>query len=258
MTTARELTLGNRPEVDHAATNLDILDRGFYQHFGRGPHRTPAMISLRNSTQLKVLLLASAIMWLGGCSCTGSLRPLESGEPLLESANLRGKWVSTDDNSNQQEYFLVDSTSDDVYVVSSLKPNERLRDVYEVSLVQVGSYTFLDAAFDETESGQEHRSAHDMGALPIHFIERVWVEGDTLRLGLLNYDWLKQMISTGKVTLPSIEHREENDSFLLLTAESDKLAEFVRQYAEDPDAFSTVLTFHRVGPFEKPPADSNP
>ena len=77
-------------------------------------------------------------------------------------------------------------------------------------------------------------------------------------MGLLNYDWLKQMISTGKVTLPSIEHREENDSFLLLTAESDKLAEFVRQYAEDPDAFSTVLTFHRVGPFEKPPADSNP
>jgi hypothetical protein len=216
------------------------------------------MISLRNSMQLKVLLLASAIMWLGGCSCAGSLRPLESGEPLLESANLRGKWVNTDDNSNQQEYFLVDSTSADVYVVSSLKPNERLRDVYEVSLVQVGSYTFLDAAFDETDSGQEHRSAHDMGALPIHFIGRVWVEGDTLRLGLLNYDWLKQMISSGKLTLPSIEHREENDSLLLLTAESDKLAEFARQYAEDQDAFSTVLTFRRVGPFEKPPADSNP
>jgi len=36
--------------------------------------------------------------------------------------------------------------------------------------VQVGSYTFLDAGFDETETGQEHRSAHDMGALPIHFI----------------------------------------------------------------------------------------
>jgi hypothetical protein len=66
------------------------------------------------------------------------------------------------------------------------------------------------------------------------------------------------MISSGKLTLPSIEHREDNDSLLLLAAESDKLAEFVRQYAEDPDAFSTVLTFRRVGPFEKPPADSNP
>jgi len=216
------------------------------------------MISLRNWAKWKVLLLLSVAVWLGGCSCAGSLRPLESGEPLLESANLRGKWVSTDDSSNQPEYFLVDSTSADVYVVSSLKQNEKLRDVYEVSLVQVGSYTFLDAAFDATESGQEHRSVHEMGALPIHFIGRVWVEGDTLRLGLLNYDWLKQMISTGKVALPSIEHHEDSDSLLLLTAESDKLAEFVRQYAEDPDAFSTVLTFHRVGPFEKPPADSNP
>lgn len=216
------------------------------------------MSSLRKWARLGVFLLLPAAAWVGGCSGVGSLQPLESGEPLLESANLRGKWVSTDDSSNQQEYFMVDSASDDAYVVSSLKSNEKLRNVYEVSLVQVGSYTFLDAAFDETESGQEHRSVHDMGALPIHFIGRVWVEGDTLRLGLLNYDWLKQMISSGKVTLPSIEHHEDNDSLLLLTAESDKLAEFVRQCAEDPDAFSTVLTFHRVGPFEKPPADSNP
>ena len=97
-----------------------------------------------------------------------------------------------------------------------------------------------------------------MAVLPIHFIGRVWVEGDTLRLGLLNYDWLRQMTSSGKTKLPFIESHEDNDSLLLLTAESNKLAEFVRQYAEDPDAFSTVLTFHRVGLLEKPPADSSP
>lgn len=216
------------------------------------------MTTLRNWGKLKVLLLLSVIVWLSGCSCAGSLRPLESGEPLLESANLRGKWVTTDASSNQQEYFLVDGVSPDTYVVSSLKPDEKLSDTYEVSLVQVGSYTFLDAAINEIESGQERRSVHDMGALPIHFIGRVWVEGDTLRLGLLDYDWLKQMISSGKATLPFIEYRDDSDSLLLLTAESDKLAEFVRQYAEDLEAFSTVLTFHRVGPYEKPPADANP
>jgi hypothetical protein len=216
------------------------------------------MISLRNEGKLKVLLLLSVFVWFGGCSCAGSLRPLESGEPLLEPANLRGKWVTTDADGNQQECLLVDNETADTYVVSSLKPNGKLREAYEVSLVQVGSYTFLDAAFDQTESGEEHWSAHDIGVLPIHFIGRVWVEGDTLRLGLLNYDWLRQMTSSGKVTLPFIEHHEDSDSFLLLTAESGKLAEFVRQYAEDPDAFSTVLTFHRVGPFEKPPADLSP
>jgi hypothetical protein len=142
--------------------------------------------------------------------------------------------------------------------VSSLKENEKLRAVYEVSLVQVGSYTFLDAAFDETASGQEHRNAYDMGVLPIHFIGRVWVEGDTLRLGLLDYDWLKEMATSGKVRLPYVERHKENDNLLLLTSDGDKLAEFVPQYAEDPDAFSTALTFHRVGPLENPPANSNP
>jgi len=110
----------------------------------------------------------------------------------------------------------------------------------------------------DNPSGGEHGSVHDMAVLPIHFIGRVWVEGDTLRLGLLNYDWLRQMTSRGKTKLPFIESHEDNDSLLLLTAESNKLAEFVRQYAEDPDAFSTVLTFHRLGPLEKPPADSTP
>jgi len=205
-----------------------------------------------------VALLFSAAVWVSGCNCAGSLQPLESGEPLMESASLRGKWVTTDANTQEQEYFLVDNATTDIYFVSSLKPNGTLRDLYEVSLVQVGSYTFLDAKFAEIARGQEHRDTHDMRVLPIHFIGKVWIKGDTLRMGLLNYDWLEKMISGGKVKLPYMEHHEENESFLLLTAESDKLTEFVRQFAEDPDAFSTVVTFHRVGPFERPRADSSP
>lgn len=202
-------------------------------------------------------LLAAATVWLGGCGSAGSIQPLETGEPLTESSNLMGKWVTVDTDNNEQEYFLVDSAGADTYVVSNLKPKEELQKVYQVSLVQAGSYTFLDVAFDGATSGQEHASVHDMGALPIHFIGRVWVKGDDLRLGLLNYEWLKRMTSTGKLNLSFIERREDGDTLLLLTAESDKLAEFVRQYAEDPEAFSTVLTFHRVGPFEKSTADSN-
>ena len=130
--------------------------------------------------------------------------------------------------------------------------------LYEVSLVQMGKYTFLDAAFSETESGEEHRDAQDMRVLPVHFIGRVWIKGDTLQLGLLNYEWLEKMISREKVKLPFIVHQGNDERLLLLTADSDKLTEFVREYAEDPDAFSMVVTFHRVGPFEKPSAGSNP
>jgi len=216
------------------------------------------MIRLQKWARLGAILLITSGVWLGGCGSVGSIQPLETGEPLMESASLRGKWVTTDGNSQELEYFQVDSASGDKYFVSSLKPNGKLQVLYEVSLVQVGKDTFMDAAFSETESDEEHRDAQDMRVLPVHFIGRVWIKGDTLQLGLLDYEWLEKMISSERVKLPFTVHQENNENLLLLTADSDKLAEFVREYAEDPDAFSMVVTFHRVGPFEKPSAGSNP
>lgn len=215
------------------------------------------MIRLQKLTQAGASLLVAVIVGLGGCGSVGSIQPLETGEPLLESASLRGKWVTTDGNSQEQEYFQVDSASGDKYFVTSLKTNGKLQVLYEVSLVQVDKYTFLDAAFSETESGEEHRDAQDMRVLPVHFIGRVWIKGDTLQLGLLSYEWLEKMISSERVKLPFTIHQGNNESLLLLTADSDKLALFVRQYAEDPDAFSMIVTFHRVGPFEKSSVESN-
>jgi hypothetical protein len=216
------------------------------------------MIRLQRWASLGAILVITSGVWLGGCGSVGSIQPLETGEPLMESASLRGRWVTADGNTQEQEYFQVDSASSDKYFVSSLKPNGKLQVLYEASLVQVGKYTFLDAAFSETESGEEHRDAQDMRVLPVHFIGRVWIKGDTLQLGLLDYEWLEKMISSERVKLPFTVHHGNNESLLLLTADGDKLAEFVREYAEDPDAFSMVITFHRAGPFEKPFPSSNP
>jgi hypothetical protein len=215
------------------------------------------MIRLQKLARVGAFLLITASVLLGGCGSVGSIQPLETGEPLMDSGNLRGKWITADGNSQEQEYFQVDTVTSDIYFVSSLKPNGKLHVLYEVSLVQVGKYTFLDAAFSETENGEEHRDAHDMGVLPVHFIGRVWIKGDTLQLGLLNYEWLEKMISSERVKLPFTVHQGNNESLLLLTADSDKLTEFVREYADDPDAFSVMVTFHRVGPFEEPSAESN-
>lgn len=188
--------------MHHDATCLDWVVRNLHQHLRQLSQRPKAMNRLQKRAVL-VFLLIAVTGGLGGCGSVGSIQPLERGEPLMESASLRGKWVTTDGNSQEQEYFQVDSATSDVYFVSSLKPNGKLQVLYEVSLVQVGKYTFLDAAFSETESGDEHRNAHDMRMLPVHFIGRVWIKGDTLQLGLLNYEWLEKMISSEKVKLPS-------------------------------------------------------
>ena len=203
-------------------------------------------------------LMLVAAAWLGGCTCAGSLRPLESDETLAFTADLNGTWVSEDKDSKDKEYFLIESAGGGAYCVTKLAEDKKLKDVYDLSLVQAGGYTFFDVAFRETRDGQTSESAYDIGVLPIHLIGRIWVEGDTLRLGPLDYEWIKKMTSSGALKLPFVEHHQEDDHLILLTAESDKLVEFVRQYAEDPDAFSPVSSFHRVPPRTEAPADLQP
>lgn len=92
--------------------------------------------------------------------------------------------------------------------------------------------------------------------LPIHFIGRIWADRDQLRLGLLDCNWMEKMSSNNSLTLPFVEHNEGDDHIILPTAESDKLKEFIRQYAEDPEPFSTLSTFHRVPASTEDPSDT--
>ena len=190
------------------------------------------------------LMLVAA--WLGGCTCTGSLRPLESDEPLTNAPDLSGKWVSEDSDSKEKELFLVESTAEGEYRVSNLRENEKLQVVYRLSLVPVGSYTFFDVGFEEVNFNEKAHTVSDLGVLPIHFIGRVWMDGNTLRLGFLDYEWMSRMTSDGRLTVPFIEQHESDEDVIFLTAGGDDLRSFVRQYAEDPAAFSKILTFHRV------------
>lgn len=216
------------------------------------------MSSLRKWARLWIFLLLLAAVWIGGCTCAGSLRPLESDEPPTFAPDLTGKWVSTENGSEEKEYFFVEGAGDYTYRVRNLKEDEMLENVYELSLVQVGSYTFFDVGFKEVKNDRESKDATALGVLPIHFIGRIWMDGGTLRLGLLDFDWMKKMTSSGQLKLPYVEHHEGDEHLIFLTAESDQLREFVRQYAEDPEAFSMVSTFTRVSTAVEAPAHPKP
>ena len=214
------------------------------------------MTAVWTRPRLLASVLLAAIAWLGGCTCAGSLRPLQSDEPLTLIPDLSGKWVSEEKNSNEKEYYLIENAGGPAYRVTNVNQDEELQDIYDLSLVQVGSYTFFDAAFKEAGNKETNKSAYDLGVLPIHFIGRIWADGDNLRLGLLDYDWLNQMMSSGQLKLPHVEQNQGGDDhILLLTAESDKLKEFVRQYAES-GAFSMVVNLHRVPLAVEPTANS--
>jgi hypothetical protein len=237
--------LDARTEGCHATIILDFLAGNFLESLRACSPRGQTMKPLRARMKFWTPVILTTAFWLGGCTCTGSLRPLQSDESLTNAPDLSGKWVS-DDGNKEKELFLVEKTTEGEYRVSNLVEDEKLQVVYRLSLVQVGSYTFFDVAFEEVNFNQKGHGVDDLGVLPIHFIGRVWTDGNTLRLGLLDYEWIRKMTSDGQLTVPFIEQHENDDNVIFLTAGADDLRDFVRQYAEDPAAFSQVLTFHRA------------
>lgn len=202
------------------------------------------------------LMLAAAC--LSGCSCAGSLRPLESDEPLTPTLDLSGTWVTEDGDSKEQQVLVVESAGEHEYRVHNVSESGKFKVVYKLSLVQVGSYTFFDVQFQEINQDQTSQNAYGLGVLPIHFIGRIWVDGDTLRLGMLDYEWMKKMSSDGRLTVSFIEQHEDDDDLIFLTAGADDLKKFARQYAEDPEAFSSVSTYHRLPTLAEGRAKVNP
>jgi hypothetical protein len=77
--------------------------------------------------------------------------------------------------------------------------------------------------------------------IPAHTISRVWLDGDTLRIALLNYDWLHHMIRQKKLR---IAHEEEKED-IVLTGTSHELQKFLQIHAEDREAFKHPIVFHR-------------
>ena len=117
-------------------------------------------------------------------------------------------------------YAFSVQESDDV---TGIKP--RLAEVGE------GLYASFIPAPQDSEENED--SAYELHLIQGHWVFRVWLDGDSLRLADLNEDWLKEAVNQGKV---AIDHEEVNDT-LVLTAPSADLRAFLQEYAGDSGAF---------------------
>lgn len=167
-------------------------------------------------------------------SCVQSLHPLYTDKDLVFEPALVGTWESEGGNlwiflkSGEKSYELVYQEKE--------TPAK-----FQAHLVKLGQYQFLDLYPASLDLKNDLQQAH---ILYTHTFFRVWLEHDTLRLAILEHDWLKRMIDQKKI---SIKH-EVVDKRVILTAPTKDLQKFVLKYANDPEAFpkpKTGLTRHR-------------
>ncbi len=198
---------------------------------------------------LLTLVMVDAV-FLAGCACAGSLRPIASPETLTTVPQLEGTWHEADN----KETLTVTHTAEKSYQLRWREEDKDIEVIFDLSLVQIDTKLFFDAAFNHVETKEGSETAYDLGVLPIHFIGRIWVDEKSLRLGLLEYEWLQKKTQDGQVNLPYLEHHSKDEELILFTAKAEDVQAFLRQYAEDREAFPEKTTFERVPPQEGPAA----
>ncbi len=207
-------------------------------------------------------LLVLAI-FLAGCEPAISLQPLSTGDDPAVEPGLLGIWNTSQGNGSACKleelktgaYGLRCKTEDKS---NASAPPEAIRPAppdtktshgstdeqefgelkFEVRLVQLGNYRFLDFYPEPPNVKVDLYLFH---LVPGHSIAQFRLDKDELELRFLDNKWIKRMLDEKK---EQIEH-EHAAGTIVLTASSEDLQRFVAQYADDKDAFSCEFKLRR-------------
>jgi len=189
------------------------------------------MDSLNRGKRIAAPVMAILLLCLlAACGPVLSIHPLYTDKDVVFDPALVGTWIDPQDTSSAP--IIFERGSNDSYrAITRLDKNANVDQIFEAHLVKLNGRLFLDAVQTKNRmSGQEE----DMGiAVPGHLFARVSIEGDSLRLDLLDQDWIKDKLETRKI---SIAH-EELDGDIVLTASTPELQRFVLGHVNDKGAF---------------------
>jgi hypothetical protein len=221
----------------------------------------------------KILIPIGLALLLTACGPVEWLNPCFNKEDVVFDPALVGAWHEPDGKeilkfrkADDKSYELLDTET-------QTKDSEPEQSRYEAHLVRLGPYLFLDLlseaahvksgsyafypASSEDGAGFQPRFAkvgdglyaslvpgqrtseasHGGGAevhlTQAHWVFRVWLNGDRLRLADLSEDRFKQAVDQGEIDIGF----ERIDDSLVLTASTKELRAFLLEFAGEEGAF---------------------
>ena len=169
--------------------------------------------------------------------CVPSLNPLYTEKDLVFDAALVGTWAEQDDSretwsfnkSGEKEYKLI-YTEDD-------KTGE-----FKAHLLKLGNTLYLD--FFPESDGLKDSKRNDFYLshfVPGHMFAKVTQVEPTLRMAMLNPDWLKKLLEKNP---KAIAYHAVGEDRIVLTASTAELQKFI--VANTGEAFGDPATLKRV------------
>jgi hypothetical protein len=182
---------------------------------------------------IKLLLLFLVIAAMSGC-VVRSLQPLYTEKDLVFKPELVGKW--TQPEAKPEEYWQFDKATENSYKL--IFKGEDGTAEFDVHLVKLKNNLFLDFLPAGLKEGNDFYRFHFIES---HSFARIWIEKDSFRMSVLNYDWFSKMIDKGKI---KISHEKVDDN-IIVTASTEGLQKMLIKYADDKEAFPEGSPWNR-------------
>lgn len=190
----------------------------------------------------KVILILLLGLSMCGCVPQLSIYPLWDKEHLASESALVGTWVNEDGTEfiqfkeeDQRRYLVVYSATDE---------KESSQSSYIARMVRLEGALFLD--FEPEQNALEGRLKPEL-YLPLvsaHFFARAGVQGDELRLAVLDDEAFLNKITNDRFDIRYERPNPGNDDHIL-SAKTEEIQKFFSMYATDRDLWEES-TFHRV------------
>ena len=191
---------------------------------------------------MKSLGLVLAIMLLAFFTgCVPSLHPLYTQEDLVFDPGLIGMWSPVEESEHGEVWtFTKDGETGYRLLIEVKEDSAAERAEFDVHLLKLGDHMFLDFYPKQPKFNNDFYMMH---LVPAHSFFKVFIEGDILKLVMLDYEWLEKKLEKRKVKL---KHERLEDGPIVLTASTKELQKFFKKYADNKDAFPNPGLMRRI------------
>ena len=180
--------------------------------------------------------LAACLMLAG---CVPSLNPLYTEKDLVFESALVGVWAEQDD---AQETWAFEKAGEKQYKLVYTEQGKTGE--FQVHLLKLGNTLYLD--FFPESDGLKDSKRNDFYLshfVPGHVFAKVTQIEPTLRMAVMNPDWLKKLLEKNP---KAIDHQGIGEERIVLTASTTDLQKFVRTNSNE--AFGDPATLKRIPP----------
>ena len=179
-----------------------------------------------------VCALAVATLLLAGCIVT-SIYPFYTAKDLTFDPALIGVWTDADDTNQDAETWTFEKIAEQTYKLTTRDSSET--NEFDAHLFTLGKAQFLDCL---PRSRQPYST-------PSHVLIRVESIQPRLEMYLLDYEWLGKLVQEKSKTIrhiivPNETGGSQEDSLLVLTADTAELQKFIHKHLKTDDAWKSL------------------